>query len=270
MFSHTLKIRRGFTLLELLVVVSLLASTAFIATMSMQGVAEDANDKLVLVEMQQIAKAIRQFKQDTGYYPKTGPFDLTNYNGNVPYGNLPNYASSNNNDAERDRWFYSPANFYQLINQTSPLAGTGHELASWNPATGRGWRGPYLTGFAEGYLDIRSGINDLAPTSAGYPLGNPVAGQNIPDVEGVADPFEHRARTVGGNTLLDWSAVPEGDERTRWGRPYLVFGLNENADIDGDDIGDGAGPWIVSMGPNGDYESTENTPSGDDIMLNID
>jgi prepilin-type N-terminal cleavage/methylation domain-containing protein len=245
--------QQGFTLLELLVVIALIAVTAFIVTGTFRGVSEDANDRLVRVEMQEIAKAIEQFKQDTGYYPKTGPFDLSNYGGAIPYGNLPGYAGGSN--SKRDLWFYSPANFYQILSRTSPLVGTGHQLETWDPETNRGWRGPYLKGYAEGYLDIRSGIND--ETSAGNPSGDPLAGNNITDVEGIADPFEHRAENVSGNTLLDWSATAGGTEREKWGRPYLVFDLDED-------------PWIVSMGPNGQYDSIDRIPSEDDIVLDID
>ena len=245
-----IRFQRGFSLLELLVIIAVLASIAFLATGTFQGVSESANDGLVHSEMQEIAKAIRQFRQDTGYYPKQGPFDLAPPNGigAVPIGNLPAHAGGTN--AERVRWFQSPANHYQLLDTVSPLNGTNHLLEDWNPDTGRGWRGGYLKGFAEGHVDIRDDINP-AVNGAG---GDPLAGNNIPDVDGLADPFEQRAEDMGGgNTLLDWSATPRPgrNEREAWGRPYLVFGL-------------GAAPWIVSMGPDGDYNN------GDDIVLDIE
>ena len=233
----------GFTLLELLVIVSILAAIAFVTTGTFQGVGEAANDNLVRSEMQEIAKAIRQFKQDTGYYPKQGPFDLDTATGQVPIGTLPVHAGSNN--TEKQRWFYSPANFHQLF--VNPLAGTGHLLESWDIDSGRGWRGPYLKGFAEGFVDIRDDINP-AVNGAG---GDPLDGDNIPDVEGLADPFEHRTVPVDGNSLLDWSATAGGDEREVWGRPYLLFGL-------------GASPWLVSMGPDGVYGTS------DDIELDLE
>lgn len=256
---------QGFTLLELLVTVAILAATAFIATSTFMGVSEHANDQLVRVEMQEIAKAIRQFKQDTGYYPKTGPFEIDLADtgaGEVTDACLPSYLSSLSND-EKERWFYSPANFYQLITSTSPLNGTTHQLEKWNSETGRGWRGPYLNGFAEGYLDIRDGINGTiggSPTAlAGNKAGDPIVGTNIPDVEGIADPFEYRAEKDGGNTLLDWSATHSGGtEREVWGRPYLVFDWDTK-------------PWIMSMGPDGNFENGEYDPDNnkDDIVLNI-
>ncbi|MCG8428273.1 MAG: prepilin-type N-terminal cleavage/methylation domain-containing protein [Chromatiales bacterium] len=232
----------GFTLLEMLVIITLLAAIAAIASGTMYRVAETANDQLVIAEMQEIAKAIRQFKQDTGYYPKQGPFDLEG-SGSIPLSNLPSYAGSS--DAAKRRWFYSPANHYQITGSQSPLLGTDHLLESWMPESGRGWRGPYLTGFAEGYLDIRDGIN------GGTGAGDPLDGTNIENVDGIADPFEHRTEKVSsGDTLLDWSREVDGREREVWGRPYLVFGLDDS-------------PWIVSMGPDGEFNTA------DDITLSI-
>lgn len=249
---------RGLTLLELLIVASILAAIAFIATGMYTGVRTETDSRLVRTEMQEIAKAIRQFKQDTGYYPKTGPFNLVGHDGGlVPYGNLPSYVGAN-----ADLWFYSPANFHQLVSRVSPLRGTGHPLEKWNPETGRGWRGPYLRGHTDGYLDIRSGISDGTP--AGNSNGYLLDGGNIPDVEGIADPFEYPALRNGGDTILDWSVSPGGTERNMWGRPYLVFDWNTK-------------PWLVSMGPDGEYTRKDPAdqgypydPESDDIVLPIE
>jgi prepilin-type N-terminal cleavage/methylation domain-containing protein len=256
-------LQRGFSLLEMMVVVAVLAAVAFISTGAYENIHEQTDEQLVHVEMQQIAKAIRQFKQDTGYYPKEGPFDLAVYGGAVPYGNLLVHAGgAGGTDPEKDLWFYSPANFYQLISRTSPLNATGHMLETWNPETGRGWRGPYLMGFAEGYVDIRAGINN--GTIDGNSGGDPLASTNIPDVDGIADPFEYRGKQVGANTLLDWSREPNGPifpfdpnnrDRERWGRPYLLFNLT-------------TAPMLVSMGADGTYDQA--APTSDDIMLNIE
>lgn len=253
----------GFTLIEMLVVVSLLAATAYIATGAYSHFLRHSEEQLVYGEMQEIANAIRQFKQDSGYYPKTGPFDLslvTADHGRVHRSDLPSFINGRP-DAEIRRWFYSPANLYQLT--SAQKLTTNHPLGEWNAETGRGWRGPYIVGFKDGYVDIRSGINSdlkgpIAMRSAGDKTGDPLTGTNIKDVTGLADSFIHKFRTIGGNTLLDWSRTHRGSATKRlsvakWGRPYLVFGWNGK-------------PQLVSMGPNGTFNKT----TEDDIVLQIE
>jgi hypothetical protein len=157
---------------------------------------------------------------------------------------LPSYAGPDN--AAKKRWFDSPANFYQLFRTDSPLAGSGHQLENWSAETGRGWRGPYLTGFRE-YVDIGSGIN----AGAG---GDPLGGTGIPDVDGIADPFEHGRKTGSdGSSLLDWSRTPRPNriEMEKWGRPYLFFADTRE---------------LVSMGLDGEYDNG----TDDDIILVIE
>lgn len=249
--------QEGFTLLELLVVIAILAGTAFIASGSFWHVREKSEEALVRPEMQEIARALRQFRQDTGYFPKEGPFALdldTSIGGKVGEDGLPSQVRdlySTNPDALR-RWFYSPANFYQLLTSVSPLAGGGtdHPLAEWDPEAGRGWRGPYLGGFRDGYVDIGDDINrDLNDTSlpdgqkADNVIGDPTAVDNsaIPDVNGLADPFVYKPVAGGGSgvddTLLDWNLLHrpadmsdaeevkkwEAGKRGQWGRPYLLL-----------------------------------------------
>jgi prepilin-type N-terminal cleavage/methylation domain-containing protein len=243
--------QRGFTLLEMLVVVTLLAAVAFIGAGTFKGVYRSTEEQMVYAEMQQIAEAIRRFKQDTGYYPKEGPFDLDSSLCAPTSGcagettDLPGWVGSS-----PELWFKSPANFYQLFRTDSPLAGAGHQLENWSAETGRGWRGPYLTGFRE-YVDIGSGINT-------GPGGNPLGGTAIRDVEGIADPFAYSSVSGGGssvdNTLLDWSRVHRPDrssqtEMDKWGRPYLFFADTRE---------------LVSMGLDGEYDTD------DDIVLVIE
>ena len=267
----------GFSLLEMLVVVSLLAATAYVATGAYTGFIEDSQEQMVYSEMQEIAAAIRQFKQDTGYYPKTGPFDLQLLGtdpGSVEKNCLPDYIKAsvpdNLSDNEIRRWFYSPANLYQLTSQNSPLECTNHQLEDWDEESGRGWRGPYLRGFRDGYVDIRDNINsslvasEIAKRAEGDVSGNPLEGKDIPDVTGLADPFIDSFENVVGGSLLDWSrtrrrlSTDDADEQTgrdeieKWGRPYLVFDWNSS-------------PHLMSMGPDGVFDSGTN----DDIVLQL-
>ena len=248
----------GFTLIELLTVASILVVTAVIATGTFIGTGRQTGEQLAYVEMQNIVKAIRQFKQDTGYYPKTGPFDLAPAPpppappiggiGIVTAAELPTEAGTT--PEARAAWFYSPANFHQLLSAVSPLPAT-HLLAGWNPETGRGWRGPYITGHADGFLTIGDQINDWS--AAGNIGGNPTLGAAIPDVRGIADFFEYRPVNVGGNRMLGWitNVGPTGQPRGVFGRPYLVFNWDTS-------------PVLVSMGPDGVYNTV------DDIVLRVE
>ncbi len=165
---------------------------------------------------------------------------------------------------------------------------------TWDEETGRGWRGPYLNGFKDGYVDIGSEINeDATPSFANEGIqGDPLevshsATHFIPtvlDVYGVADPFKRPAEPVADsdadNTLLDWSvthrdnaagtAPPGRDpEMNRWGRPYLYF--LEIEDTNGDGV-DEPQVCLVSMGPDGNFDNGEHDPANhkDDIILIIE
>ncbi|RMH37657.1 MAG: prepilin-type N-terminal cleavage/methylation domain-containing protein [Nitrospirae bacterium] len=247
---------KGLTLLEMLVVVAVMAIIAGGIVLALGRVQDDATLQIARNELVTIKDAILRFKQDTGYLPKQGPFDLeppnqctTSNNGAVPIGSLP---------VPSKEWFCSPANFIQLyeqpqLNSSHPLA----FLAQWNPDTRRGWRGPYLTRFGEGLVDIGNG---LQPDGSGDPIGGTAALREMP---GVADPFialpiPSALDTVDGQ-LLDWRTVAGDPPHPKWGRPYLLF-----------DLDDPAKARIVSMGPNKTYDSASITTcpeAGDDDLV---
>lgn len=288
---------KGFTLLELLVVVAILAAVSAIGSGAYWHVNDDVNVKLAHAEMQEIAAAIKRFKQDTGYYPKEGPFGLADdaTGGVIQYGHLPFWAgnsddSTNSTDSEKERWFKSPANFYQLTSTESPLADAGHMLATWNAESGRGWRGPYLQGFRDGYVDISDSINGTDDDEWNNdPTEIAAADDGIPDVLGIADPFEAREVTEAGGAvdgnLLDWSRLrreslsdPAGfvergehDEREWWGRPYLFF---QNVDTYSDGGVVEMHYFLVSAGIDGAYDTNQYnddlTHDTDDIILLIE
>lgn len=64
---------RGFTLLELLVVVSLLAALAGFAWNNYHHLSDDVNKQLAQVQLDEVAKALRRFRADTGYWPGETP-----------------------------------------------------------------------------------------------------------------------------------------------------------------------------------------------------
>ncbi|MCG3117786.1 MAG: type II secretion system GspH family protein [Candidatus Manganitrophus sp. SA1] len=225
------KTEEGVTLLELLIVITVLAILAGGVILSLGSVEEDAALRLSQSEMQEIKKSVLRFRQDTGFLPKQGPFDLAPPNGGgvVP---LP---------SEGVDWFRSSANFDQLYR--NPLTGTGHPLESWNPNTARGWRGPYLTVHGEGLVDVG---NNLGTDGT----GSPVAGTVVANVRGVADPFI--ASPAGA--YLVWRSSTAAASHDRWGRPYFLFALNNLNQA-----------RIVGMGPNRAYDG--GTSTSDDLVL---
>ncbi|MCP5078096.1 MAG: prepilin-type N-terminal cleavage/methylation domain-containing protein, partial [Psychromonas sp.] len=141
-FSSNLlrKKQSGLSLLELLVVVSILAAIAGIGVQVYGDTDQQVQVKLSSVELQVVANAVRRFKQDTGYYPKSGPFDLKQLPriGEVSLDTLPDYVLGP--VAKKIAWFDSPANLSQLI--TAPVDMNNNPIMPWNVETGKGWRGP--------------------------------------------------------------------------------------------------------------------------------
>jgi len=147
------RVRRnlGFTLIELLVVISVLAAIAGMTSVALDVYQQDAEEKLTRVEMQRIANAIRRFKEDTGYWPKTGPFDYSSVLTTEPSASYPM-------SQYRDDYFNHDANFWWLFTQPPKHIGYWNEssktpedrtdkvnqLWPWDINVGMGWQGPYI------------------------------------------------------------------------------------------------------------------------------
>lgn len=219
--------RAGFTLIELLICISLIAIVAGGAIAVVRGSQETAALSVALHEMQACKQALLQFKRDTGFLPRQGPFDLVPQGGYVP------------EPAQGADEFHCAANLCQLY--VNPLSGTGHPLAHWNRDTRRGWNGPYLSRDSEAYVDVGVALGANA-------TGLPTEGTVLSEIPGVADPFVSDA--VGAN--FQWRTRRGGPAHKRRGRPYLVFDLHDENTA-----------RIVCMGPNGRYEGG----GGDDLVL---
>lgn len=239
----------GFTLLELLVVVAVMAVVAGGLLVAYGGVDDAARADVGRAELEEVRRAVLRFRADTGHLPKTGPFDLDlpgrSADAAVDPATVPGAS-----DAEKAAWFDSPANLGQLFQ--NPLLDEGgdptHALAAWNRDTRRGWRGPYLKQAGEGWVAVGAA---LGPDGG----GDPTAGAVLV-VQGVADP--HDRPPVGA--YLAWASA-EADlpaaPHPRWGRPYLLLGLD-------DPLGP-AGVRLVGFGPDGAYDLA----ADDDVVLHV-
>ncbi len=117
------QIIHGFTLLELLIVVSLLAVLATVALIANEGVYEQAEVDATKYEMAELRKALLQFRRDVGHFPDAAGLI-----------------------AESDR--LALLSSCQSIDNTkiNTTAGVSYDAGCevWNPDTHRGWNGPYL------------------------------------------------------------------------------------------------------------------------------
>lgn len=219
--------RRGLTLLELLLVVAVMATVSGGLVVSLGSNLDASYARLAQVERAELERALRQFVADTGDLPLRGAFALEGDGGLVPRPASP--------PADFDDRAYAPGNWEQLLTGRSPLEGTGHPLAEWNPDTRRGWRGPYLTRVADGWV--------YAPDDVVAP-----AGTTLP-VRGVAGPW-----SADYPWFLDLDGFAAGRRLAERGAPYLHnFGTGDPA-------------WFRDAGPNGVHEGGTN----DDVTVALE
>ncbi|MBD3841661.1 MAG: type II secretion system major pseudopilin GspG [Campylobacterales bacterium] len=69
--KNTKKLKKGFSLMELMVVIIILGLLASFVLPSLTGKSEDAKEKLVCVQMKSIAQALKMYKIDHSAYPTT-------------------------------------------------------------------------------------------------------------------------------------------------------------------------------------------------------
>jgi general secretion pathway protein G len=65
------KNRRGFSLMELLIVIVILRLLAALVVPNLTGKSEEAKEKLVCIQMKNLSNALKMFKLDIGRYPTT-------------------------------------------------------------------------------------------------------------------------------------------------------------------------------------------------------
>ena len=65
------KLKRGFSLMELMIVIVILGMLSALVLPNIMGKAEDAKQKLTCIQMQNVEEALKSFKFDNGMYPDT-------------------------------------------------------------------------------------------------------------------------------------------------------------------------------------------------------
>jgi prepilin-type N-terminal cleavage/methylation domain-containing protein len=243
----------GFTLLELLIVVSIIAIIGGLVIFSMGDVRQSVQQRASSYEIRTLHDAIKAFRRDTGYYPKQGPFALTIDGGEIDAANAahwPNFLSLAST-TERQDWFYHPANFYQLILPESPLQGSTHTLSNFRPSTGRGWRGPYIKDGAVRLAVGESAVfnpNTDSHTPSNWSQGswNGVGATNATNIPVICD------AQMGQTVLFKIRQFNELTTLSEYGRPYMYFIATNSV-------------WLVGMGPDREYQG--GTSASDDLVL---
>ena len=126
------KYAKGFSLIELMAVVLVLAILSTIALTAFDGVDDEAALELTKTEMTELAKAVRRFKQDTGHYP-----DEANLTIPVDKKKLALLHFCQDGDATK----VSGTDISYDIN-----------CKDWDKNAGLGWRGPYIE--SDGYVEV--------------------------------------------------------------------------------------------------------------------
>jgi prepilin-type N-terminal cleavage/methylation domain-containing protein len=143
------KPQSGFTLLEMLVVITVLGLIAGVAVLGLNGVTDQSRADTTNFEMAELRKALLQFRRDSGSrdFPTQGVYDctdsangglITDINSNFPLSFSASVAAMSN--AEFIIWCQSPENFWMLF--IDPFERPTQD--QWNEDTRRGWNGPYL------------------------------------------------------------------------------------------------------------------------------
>ena len=148
----------GFSLLELLVVLSLLVAIAGIGVGVYDGIEEDELNALTRVELQRLASAVSRFHQDTGYWPRQGGICCDKDKSDQCDEDKPPVPCDWNHNGIFD--------WRVLITGTDD---NGYEIRPWNTLTQTGWRGPYLGNKLLSNTPVKLGKRYLA---TGFDSGN--------------------------------------------------------------------------------------------------
>ena len=146
----------GFTLLELLVVIALLAIVAGVVITAYDGVKEQGRADATKFDMAELRKALLQFRRDSGSndFPTIGAYDCATLSNDAVIFDTANGLADNwpasapsaqANQTDWEDWCASTANFWMLFTNPKDDPNTNAiEEGEWDPDTHRGWNGPYL------------------------------------------------------------------------------------------------------------------------------
>jgi len=224
-----LKKQQGFTLLELLIVVSIMAIIAGMGLMSHKGTQDYSKEQAVRIEMKQLQQAVIRYFKDQN--------SIKDWDGGI----------LQTSPADIGFLIFAPTFDPSDLDSDGDL-----EENTWNPDYRTGWRGPYIKPgeFTTPYVSISdSSDTGLEFTGNGDPTGDgdPETGTVI-IVQAKPDPFSYTSSDEffiwrKGATIIS----DTNPEISRLGRPYLFFDLDTYGSSE-------SKARIVSLGGNGIYD----------------
>ncbi len=113
--NKAINLSSGFSLLELLIVVSILATIAFTSSLAFTDIDKSQQELMTRTELTELSSAIRQLHEDTGFWLRTGSVE-------VNINRIPTHDVAYN-------W---------------EVLAKPNGLNVWDPVSQRGWRGPYI------------------------------------------------------------------------------------------------------------------------------
>jgi prepilin-type N-terminal cleavage/methylation domain-containing protein len=190
------KINQGFTLLELMVVISLMAAIAGVAVLAYEDTYVQAELDATKYEMAELRKALLQFKRDVGSFPN----DLLQLG----------------------------------IYSASAVTANGDSYLKWDKDTHGGWNGPYLNDANDGWVKISDTCQVATDDGAACtPFSGTITEIKTLADEFNHSPrdFNITPNDPGDDFFLWRACTDNGDVackvRESWGQPYLYFDAND-------------------------------------------
>ncbi len=145
------KTNSGFTIVELLIVIVVIAILAAISIVAYNGIQNRANDSIVKSDLSQVAKKLEHYKVLNGTYPSTSSSQLVNANLSFSKSS---YDTSTNN-GYRD----NTSDNYSFVARTR--IGQAFMVSSSDSSVK-----DYNSGWAAANICPATGFSDYAPTAA--------------------------------------------------------------------------------------------------------
>ncbi|AFJ01446.1 hypothetical protein Q7C_267 [Methylophaga frappieri] len=157
-FSAGRQSQQGFTLIEILLVITLLAVISVAALNAFEGNEDQARFNVTRLEMVELQKALLQFRRDNRELPcrvyrdgEYNPFDFEN-----AYGNQFSGSYLFPSDTDRDDWHTwcqsqansggaDKASHALLMLNVFPYDAAAHSVLFWDRTRQIGWNGPYIS-----------------------------------------------------------------------------------------------------------------------------